>query len=167
MKICTNESIATIGLDDCVGTSLAVINTNFNLLKEVNCLTWENIQEKTIQIEKLQTQTSQLSSTSRAIPHSIIVFNASTIPPTLIKKSSKISGIDKLNVGQFKINFESETFPDSNYSIIGSCSETLSSSNHVWVQPTTSHTELSAGINIRNENGVFADPNYVSLTFFY
>lgn len=166
MNICVNpDSIGTIDLDECIGNSLVTINTNFELLKEANCLTFTEIEQKELQINTLKTEMQLLSTAIRGVPKALVSFDGTINPPNLLKKS-KITGVDRLSAGVFKIVFETP-LPDTNYLLLGTCFETLSGSDYVWVQPTLTQTVSSATINIRNENGVYANPNYASILFFY
>jgi hypothetical protein len=167
MNICTNsEIIATIDLDECVGQSLVTINTNFQLLKDSACFNFEEVEEKRTQTDNLSTDVHELSSFSSNVPKAIVSFDATTDPPTILNSVNiKLGGVNRLSVGVFQINFQNN-FSNTDYLIIGNCSEHSSGSNYVWVQPTLTQTISTSRINIRDENGIYANPNYVSLLFF-
>lgn len=167
MNICTNsEIIATIDLDECVGQSLVTINTNFQLLKDSACFNFEQAEEKRTQTNNLNADVQMLSSFSSNVPKTIVSFDATTNPPTILNSVNiPLGGVSRLSTGVFEINFEKH-FLNTNYSIVGNCSEYSTGTNYVWVQPTLTQTVSSSKINIRDENGNYANPNYVSLLFF-
>jgi len=164
MKICTDsKAIATIDLDECLGLSLATINTNFELLKEANCLTSEEIAEKQTEINELTTKVSSLSENLYKISQANVSFNGAYDPAQLIT-SSRVVKVDRLSTGVFELSFV-PAFSDTNYLVLGSCVETSISSKYVWVAPV-SQTFSTTTINTRNENGDFVNPNYVNVTVF-
>lgn len=167
MNICTNsEIIATIDLDECVGQSLVTINTNFQLLKDSTCFNFENTEEKRTQTNNLSTDVYTLSSFSSNVPKAIVSFDATTNPPTILNSVNiTLGGVSRLSTGVFEVNF-TKNFSNTNYLIVGNCSEYSSGTNYVWVQPTLTQTISSSKINIRDEDGTYTNPDYVSLLFF-
>jgi hypothetical protein len=164
MKICTDpRAIATIDLDECLGLSLATINTNFELLKEANCLTSEEVAEKQTEIQELTTKVNSLSENLFKIAQATVSFDGTYDPANLIT-SSRVVKVDRLSTGVFELSFV-PAFSDTNYLVLGSCLETSISSKYVWVAPTL-QTLSTTTINTRNENGDFVNPNYVNVTIF-
>lgn len=165
MRICTDrDAIATIDLDECVGLSLATINTNFQLLKEANCLTDEEIKNKQFQINELTNKINSLSAECANIPKALVTFDGSTNPVDIIN-SLRVVQVSSLNTGVYSLSFE-PPFNDTNYLILGTCSQLSATPNYTWVQPTSSVTNSSTVINIRNVNGDFEVPKYVTVTIF-
>jgi hypothetical protein len=166
MKICTNnELIATIDLDECLGLSLATINTNFDLLRESNCFTNEEINLRQTQIEELSSKITHLSLEATAVPKVFTTFNASDNPISF--EGLRIKNVTSPSTGVFKLSFDAN-FSDSNYAIIGTCSN-LSAEDMItsWVQISANTlTPTSCVINIQNISGVRINPKYVSISIF-
>ena len=164
MRICIDkESIATINLDECLGLSLATINTNFELLKEANCFTYEEILQKQNEINDLTTKVNSLSVDVNKIAKATVVFDGTTNPVNIIN-SSGIDQINRLSTGEFEIIFD-PGFEDINYLILASCVETNISSKYVWAAPT-SQTPTTCTIKVRNESGNLVNPSRVFATFY-
>jgi hypothetical protein len=173
--ICNNPfSIPVIDIDECVGTSLATINSNFQELKVNECLTFDEIQKIETNLIDLSSRYFSISSYAPRVSKAWAHFSIDPITniPT-IQSSFNIDSVTPTATGSYAITF-SETLPTSGYALIGTCKETEKqigtypniSSTHVWVQPTT-FTTTSAGINIRNISGTFAIPEYVSIAIYY
>ena len=165
MNICTDrQAIAPIDLDECLGLSLATINTNFNLLKEANCFTSEELTVKQNEINDLTTKVNSLSTDLTKVAQALVVFDGTNDPATIIK-SSRVAKVDRLSTGVFELSFV-PSFLDTNYLIVGTCIETSTNSKYTWVAPTATQTVSTSIVNIRNESGDFVNPNYVSVSIF-
>jgi hypothetical protein len=165
MQICTNrDAIATIDLDECVGVSLATINTNFDLLKEGSCTTTTDIEDLNGQSNTIINRINSLSGEMICIPKALTVFDASQDPIQIIK-SLRVKSVSALDTGSFQLSFD-PVFDNTDYGIVGICSQTTASSKYVWVQPLSNVTTSKATINIQNEDGVKVNPSYVSITIF-
>jgi len=164
MRICTDrEAIAVIDLDECLGLSLATINTNFSLLKEANCLTQEEIDKRQNQLNDLNSRINSLSSELLIIPKALVTFKASSNPSII--NSLRVISVSSLDTGVFQLSFVPQ-FNNNNYTLIGTSFELSATPTYTWVQPTTAVTSSAATINIRNENGDFINPEYISITVF-
>lgn len=169
--LCDNPfTIPAIDIDECIGTSLATINSNFQDLKENICLTYNETQRIEQNLIELSALHAALTGYFVATPKAFVNFDASTVPPT-IKSSLNIADVSTTGTGMFALSFTT-AFPTISYAIIGTCKETERIGNapgfipsYVWVQPTT-FTTTSADINIRNKDGLFANPEYVSIVIF-
>jgi hypothetical protein len=165
MRICIEkEAIATIDLDECLGLSLATINTNFQLLKEANCFTTEELNTKQIQINEVHSRINSLSAVLFKIPKALVTFDRTTDPVNIIN-SLRVKEVSSLDTGVYRLSFD-PPFNDTNYATIGTCYQLSAVSDYVWTQPTTEVTSSSIVINIRNKDGVFVNPDYVSVTIF-
>lgn len=173
--ICNNPfSIPTIDIDECIGTSLATINSNFQELKVNECLTFDEIQRIETNLIDLSSRYFSLSSYVPRISKAWVHFSidANTNTPD-IKTSFNVDSVTPITTGSYAITF-TEALPTSGYALIGTCTETEKitgtfpnqSPTYVWLQPTT-FTTTSAGINIRNVSGTFAIPEYVSIAIYY
>ncbi len=165
MRICTDkDAIATIDLDECLGLSLANINTNFQLLKEANCFTTTELNTKQTQINEIQSKINSLSADLFKIPKALVTFDGTTNPVNVIN-SLRVKQVSSLSTGVFRLSFD-PPFNNTDYAVIGTCFQLSATSDYTWVQPTTAVTSSSTVINIRKEDGVFVSPNYVSITIF-
>lgn len=170
-SLCDNPfTIPAIDLDECVGTSLATINSNFQDLKENICLTYDEIERVEENLIELSALCTSLSTYFAGSPKAFVNFDASTIPPT-IKSSLNVASVSAIGTGMFALSFTT-AFPTISYALLGTCKETERIGDppgfipsYVWVQPTN-FTTVSADINIRNEDGLFANPEYVSIIIF-
>jgi predicted transcriptional regulator len=165
MRICTEkDAIATIDLDECLGLSLATINTNFQLLKEANCFTTEERSSKQKEITDIQLKINSLSADLLKIPKALVTFDGTTNPVSVIN-SLRVKQVSSLDTGVYRLSFD-PPFNSTDYAVIGTCFSLSATSDYTWVHSTTTVTSSSTVINIRNEDGVFINPNYVSITIF-
>lgn len=163
--ICDNPySIPTIDLDECIGTSLATINSNFQELKGIDCLTYDETERIQTSLIDLSSQFFSLSSFAPGFAKAYVGFSVSGSTPT-IQSTLNVARVSALSTGTFALSFTT-AFPGvSNYALVGTCKETLTGSQYVWVQPTT-FTATSASINIRSQDGTLTNPEYVSILIF-
>ena len=166
-SICDNPySIPSIDLDECIGTSLATINSNFQDLKESNCDTFDELNRIDNNLIELSAIASELSSYAPRFPKAWVYFNGTNEE---IYSSFNVAQVSSLSTGVYALSF-TVPFNDTNYALIGTCHETLTGSSafyekYVWVQPTT-FTTTSANINIHNSDGHYANPAYVSIVIY-
>lgn len=168
--------ISIIQSNECIGNSLSVINDNFAALSEGICDNINTITEMANDITNLTTQLNALS--GAVIPGAAkawVCFDATkdttgtvtTLGNRLILNSYNISSVLKYNptlaAGLFELTF-TVPFTNSNYGVIGTCSEKASiGGNYVWVQPSTRDlTSVQIYIRSINESDT-ADPNFVSV----
>lgn len=168
--ICDNPStIPVIDLDECIGTSLVTINSNFQDLKENSCLVFDEIERIESNLIELSSQWSSLSSYIPGFSTAWVNFDGTTTPPT-IKSAYNVASVSAMGTGMFALSFTTH-FANISYALVGTCIETENVGSapfpqmYVWVQPTL-FTTASANINIRNQDGIFANPNYVSIVVY-
>ena len=163
MSICDlPNAITTIDLDECVGTSLATINTNFLKLQQQACEDSAELSRLTQDLLALSSSYLELSAKAAGIPKAWIVFNGVT--PTV--SASYNMSVSSLGIGQYAVTFGT-AFPSLCYALAGSSSSTAASPYYTWLQPTTAFTPTSATINIHDLSGTFVNPEYISLAVYY
>lgn len=165
-SICDNPySIPSIDLDECIGTSLATINSNFQDLKESDCTTFDELNRIDNNLVELSATVLELSSYAPRFPKAWAYFNGTG---GQIYSSFNVAQVSSLSTGVYALSFTTP-FNDTNYALIGTCHETLTGTlfneKYVWVQPTTFAT-TSANINIHNSDGHYANPTYVSIVIY-
>lgn len=160
MSICDDpNAIPAIDLDECIGNSLVTLNTNFQRLREEICTNSTEISSLQVELSGITTRYNTLTSVNATLrPKAIVAFNGTTGTPLL---SYNIGSVTRTNIGRYTVTF-SPAFTNTNYAVIGTSQETLSTSNQGWVQPT-SFTNSNVGINIRKDNGDYLDPAYISI----
>jgi|LakMenEpi03Aug12_release.lakeMendotaPanAssembly.Ray.scaffolds.fasta_scaffold814428_1 hypothetical protein len=164
MSLCNPATpIQTIDLDECIGLSLATINTNFRLLQEQNCLTYSDLITIQNDLTALNSRYNSLTALRPQIAKAVAAFNGTGTPLL----SYNIARITRPSTGTYSLSFTT-TFPNISYALIGtSISTTTSANNYTWVQPsTTGFTTTSATINIRDLSGTFVNPDYVSIAVY-
>jgi hypothetical protein len=163
--ICDNPfSIPAIDLDECIGTSLATINANFQELKQLDCLTFNEIERLTTAIDDLSGQASSYNQQSISFAKAWVNFNIVNGTP-IINSSFNVKEVRALSTGTYALSFTT-AFPTVSYALVGTCSETgIAPGGYVWAQPTTFAT-TSANINIRNQSGTLTNPEYVSIIIY-
>lgn len=169
MSICTNPfSILTIDLDECIGLSLATINTNFRLLKEQTCLTYDELQTVERELSDLYANYRALTALriNRRIAKAEVAFDGTGVAVPSVYSSFNVASVRRLNTGVFALSFTT-AFPNISYALIGTSMLTATSAaNFSWVQPTTAFTPMSATINITDLSGIYVNPNYVSIAVY-
>jgi len=163
MSLCNPATpIQTIDFDECIGLSLATINTNFRLLQEQNCITFNDLTTIQKDLTALTSRYNTLTALRPQIAKAVATFNGTGTPLL----SFNIAGITRTSTGVYTLSF-STAFPDISYALIGtSISTATSASNFSWVQPTTAFATTSVTINIRDLSGTFVNPEYVSIAAF-
>ena len=150
MSICDNPySIPSIGINECVGTSLVTINGNFKDLKDDACNTFLILDSIQSNFNLLSSITDSISAIAPGIPKALVTFNGYTTPPT-IYSSYNVADVKKISTGTYSLSFTT-AFPNASYALLGTSFEALSGGNYTWLQPT-SFTTISAGINIHSSN---------------
>jgi hypothetical protein len=166
MSICDlPNAITTIDLDECVGTSLATINTNFLKLQQQACEDSVELSRLTQDLLALSSSYLELSAKAAGIPKAWIVFNGDSGATPTVFASYNMS-ISSSGIGQYAVTFGT-AFPSLCYALVGSSSLTVANSFYTWLQPTTAFTPASATINIHDLSGTFVNPEYVSLAVYY
>lgn len=164
MSICSNPySIQRIELDECIGLSLATITSNYQLLLQENCNTFEELERISRDITNLQTRYASLTAQSPGLAKAAVAFDGTGTASPSIYSSFNIASVLRTSTGVFELSFTT-AFPNISYALIGTNSMTPTiSGNFSWVQPTTSFTPTSATINITDLSGTFVNPDYVSI----
>jgi len=166
MSICElPNAITTIDLDECVGTSLATINTNFLKLQQQACEDSTELSRLTQDLLALSSSYLELSAKAPGIPKAWIVFdgNSGAIPTVFASYNMSVSSS---GTGRYAVTFGT-AFPSLCYALVGSSSSTAASPFYTWLQPTTAFTPASATINIHDLSGTFVNPEYISLAVYY
>lgn len=166
MSLCNNTPIQIIDLDECIGISLATINTNFKLLEEQNCLTTTELITIQNELTGLNAQYAELTSYRLGYARATAAFDGTGTAVPSVYSSFNVARILRRSTGVFELSYLS-AFPNSNYALIGTSMLTATSgSNFSWVMPTTAFAPTSATINIRDQAGVFVNPGYVSIAVY-
>lgn len=164
--ICDNPyTIPPIDIDECVGSSLATLNSNFQELKNNTCLTFSEIEEVQSDLVELSAKYQDFISYVPSFIAAKVSFNGTN---TSIYTQLNVASVSALGTGMYALSFTT-AFPTSGYALIGTCQEKRISgfptNTYVWVQPTT-FTTTTAVININDEDGNFIDPEYVSIIIY-
>lgn len=163
MSICDlPNAITTVDLDECVGTSLATINTNFLKLQQQACEDSSELSRLTQDLLALSSSYLELSAKAAGIPKAWITFDGSSGAVFAFYNMS----VSVLGTGRYAVTFGT-AFPSLCYALVGSSSSTAASTYYTWLQPTTAFTPASATINIHDLSGTFVNPEYVSLAVYY
>lgn len=166
MSICDlPNAITTIDLDECVGTSLATINTNFLKLQQQACEDSSEIFRLAQDLLALSSSYLELSAKTPGLPKAWIVFDGNSGANPTVFASYNMS-VSSFGTGQYTVTFGT-AFPSLCYALVGSSSSTAASPYYTWLQPTTAFTPASATINIHDLSGTFVNPEYVSLAVYY
>jgi hypothetical protein len=169
MSICDlPNAITTIDLDECVGTSLATINTNFLKLQQQACEDSAELSRLTQDLLALSSSYLELSAKAAGIPKAWIVFNGDSGATPAVFASYNMANppVSSNGNGKYIITFGT-AFPSLCYALVGSSSSTAASPFYTWLQPTTAFTPASVTINIHDLSGTFVNPEYVSLAVYY
>ena len=163
MNIC-NE-IFTIDLDECIGTSLATINSNYLKLQQQACEDSSELSRLTQDLIALSSSYLELSAKIPSVPKAWIVFNGNSGSNPTVFASYNMS-VSSFGTGRYVVTYGTP-FPTLSYALIGSSSSTTATSFYTWLQPTTAFSPASATINIHDHIGSFANPEYVSIAIYY
>lgn len=164
MSLCDDpNAIPAIDLDECIGNSLVTLNTNFQRLKEEICTNSSEISSLQVELSGLTTRYNALTSVNATLrPKAIVAFN-NTGTPLL---SYNIGSVTKTSTGQYRVTF-SPVFTNTNYAVICTSQETLSTSIQGWARPTTPFNNSYVDINIQqNTLNSYFDPQYVSVLIY-
>jgi hypothetical protein len=124
MSICDlPNAITTIDLDECVGTSLATINTNFLKLQQQACEDSAELSRLTQDLLALSSSYLELSAKAAGIPKAWIVFNGdSGATPTVFASYNMVNPqVSGNGNGQYAVTFGT-AFPSLCYALVGSSS---------------------------------------------
>ena len=169
MSICSNPySIQHIELDECIGLSLATITSNYQLLLQENCSTFEELERISQNITSLQTRYKSLTAQSVGLAKAAVAFDGTGTASPSVYSSFNIARVLSSSTGVFELSFTT-AFPNISYALIGTSSMvTATDVNSPYlaftcVQPTA-FTPTSVTINITQElSGTFVNPEYVSI----
>ena len=164
MSICSNPySIQHIELDECIGLSLATITTNYELLLQENCSTFEELERISQNITNLRNRHASLTAQSPGLAKAVVVFDGTGTTSPSVYSSFNFARVLRTSTGVFELSFTTP-FSNENYALIGTSSMTSTTAgNFSWVQPTNSFTPTSVTINITDLSGTFVNPDYVSI----
>ena len=167
MSICNNPyAVQTIDLDECIGLSLATINTNYRLLQEQNCLTYDDLVLIQKDLSALTLNYNALSALRPRIAKADVAFDGTGTATPSVYSSFNIARVLRRSTGVFELSFTT-AFPNISYALIGTSMLTATSAtNFSWVMPTTAFAPTSATINIRDLSGTFVNPEYVSIAVY-
>ena len=170
MSICSNPySIQRIELDECIGLSLATITSNYQLLLQENCSTFEELERISQNITSLQTRYKSLTAQSVGLAKAAVAFDGTGTASPSVYSSFNIARVLSLSTGVFELSFTT-AFPNISYALIGTSSMIsvtgltgTVSPKFTCVQPTA-FTPTSVTINITQElTGTFVNPEYISI----
>lgn len=165
MSLC-DTPIQTIDLDECIGLSLATINTNFQLLQDQNCLTYEELLSIQSDLTGLNTRYAELTTYRPRIARADVAFDGTGTAVPSVYSAFNVASVTRRSTGVFELSF-STAFPNISYALIGTSLQTATSAARFsWVMPTTAFAPTSATINIRDLSGVFVNPEYVSIAVY-
>ena len=164
MSICSNPySIQRIELDECIGLSLATITSNYQLLLQENCSTFEELERISQNITSLQTRYKSLTAQSVGLAKATVAFDGTGTASPSVYSSFNVARVLRTSTGVFELSFTT-AFPNISYALIGtSLGTATSAANFSWMQPTTNFTPTSVTINITDLSGTFVNPEYVSI----
>ena len=167
MSICFNQfAVQMIDLDECIGSSLATINTNYQQLIQENIATCEELERISNSLANLYTRYISLTSQAQGLAKATVTFDGTGTAVPSVYSSFNVARVLRRSTGVFELSFTT-AFPNISYALIGtSISTATSSQNFSWVQPTTAFATTSATINIRDLSGTFVNPEYVSIAIY-
>jgi hypothetical protein len=159
MSICESpEQVQYIDIDECIGSSLIKITTNFNKIESEICSDIQNIQNLQTDFDEFATKVDLLSSKKDSFVKASVVFNGDSnnlsAGERFIDSTFNVNMVSSLNIGTYAIYF-SQPFSNNNYALVGQ--------SNLPFLTTTAVTSQSAVINIRNINKNLEDANYVSV----
>lgn len=168
-------SIITILPTECIGNSLASINTNFENLETAACdnsVTINSLQQDIQQLNTLITNLSAITVPGAAkawlrFDGTRDVSGNSTVPlgPRFIYSSYNINSVTKKAIGDYRIEFENR-FPSPNYTAIGTSQQTPTlTNNFTWLQPYR-YTSLFLEVKIYSNLNEGVDPRNISIVVF-
>jgi hypothetical protein len=168
-------SIITILPTECIGNSLAAINSNFENLETAACDNSGTITTLQQNIQQLNTLITNLSAiTVPGTAKAWVKFdgardiggNISTLlGPRFIYSSYNINSIIKKAPGDYRIEFENRQ-PSPNYAVIGTSQQTPTSTNNfTWLQPYR-YTSLFVEIRTFSNLNEGVDPRNISVVIF-
>lgn len=172
----TPGAIPEIKLDDCIGSSLVVINNNYKDLYQVNCDTNNELNLIKTDLQQLTSSFINLSSLNflGLYPRVWVNFDGTTITPNICSVSTVISGlstvvpavstISRLGVGHYGLYFTT-AFANSGYCLIGTAKV---SSTPCFVQPAsgTAFFTTSANIRVMTVSGTNINSDYISISIY-
>lgn len=169
MSICSNPySIQRIELDECIGLSLATITSNYQLLLQENCSTFEELERISQNITSLQTRYKSLTAQSVGLAKAAVAFDGTGTASPSVYSSFNIARVLSLSTGVFELSFTT-AFPNISYALIGTSSMVTATDVNLpylaftCVQPTA-FTPTSVTINITQElSGTLVNPEYISI----
>ena len=164
MSICSNPySIQHIELDECIGLSLATITSNYQLLLQENCSTFEELERISQNITSLQTRYKSLTAQKAGLAKATVVFDGTGTASPSVYSSFNIARVSSVSTGVFELSFTT-AFPNISYALIGTSSQTPTPEpRFTWVQPTNSFTTTSVTINITDDSETPVNPEYISI----
>lgn len=167
MSICYNPyAVQAIDLDECIGLSLATINTNFQQLLQENCYTYDELELIKTDLTNLYSRYESLTAQRPRMARATVAFDGTGTAVPSVYSSFNVARVLRRSTGVFELSFTT-AFPNISYALIGTSMLTATSAaNFSWVQPTTAFAPTSATINIRDLSGVFVNPEYVSIAVY-
>lgn len=160
MSNCPYPEVPEIFKTECIGNSLAKINSNFSRLREYACDNYSEIVRIDNEIESLTTIVDTLSSyLIPGIAKAWVKFdgtrNENNNPPNMpeaiftptdrfIYSSYNVRSVTRSNVpGEYQINFQAP-FTSRNYLLVGTSSQKQATTGvFTWLQPTRYETAFA------------------------
>lgn len=176
MRLCDKPySIPTIDIDECIGLSLATINTNFQDLKNEYCLNDSELAIIETSFNTLSSNLISLSALSPGIAKAYVVFDGTRNTGGSYTKNGNrflyssygVASVSSNRTGTYSLSFTT-AFPNISYALIGTSMETISGGRYTWLQPTT-YATTSAVINIHSDTdnvATLADTDYISVLIY-
>ncbi len=159
MNICLRPSpIREISVNECIGNSLPTFNRNFSLLNEGICFNEQQLSNSTFNYLNFKTNTVTLSGKKNRLMWASVVLT-----PQQTTTSFEISNFNKINTGEYRINFISSIGINS-YGVFGSASITNNSTN-LFVT-SFNHQTNRVDIIIRDTNYQKIDPDFLSVNIY-
>jgi hypothetical protein len=176
MRLCDNPfSIPIIDIDECIGLSLATINTNFQDLKNEYCLNESELATIETSFSALSSNVISLSALTPGIAKTYVVFDGTRNTSgsylmtgnRLLYSSYGVASVSSNRTGTYSLSF-TRPFSNTNYALIGTSMETMSGGRYTWLQPTT-YATTSAIINIHSDTdnvATLANTDYISVSIY-
>lgn len=164
-------SIINIQPTECIGNSLAALNSNFSNLLTATCDNSSTITPMQQQIQLLDTLLTQLSAitvpgTAKAWARFDCTEPNLPVGPRVIRSEFNVEEVIRTLNGNYIIQFKNE-IPTPNYALIGTSQLTLTTptNNATWLQPLT-YRRTFAEVRITSGSGEVVHPRNVSIVVF-
>jgi len=169
---------------ECIGNSLATINSNFTVLGAAACDNYKTVTTLLCSIQTLDNRVFDLTQKTPGIAKAWVKFdgtrnesgsNSTAATNRYIYSSYNIQSVYKLtptptlspslSAGDYQIVFKQGLFTSKNYAVIGTSSET--SPTFGWLQPYSYQTtSVQVRVHSPTYPGPIVDPSHISVAIF-